>query len=212
MGKFVDRTGDECGRLKVMQQDVKRTASTKYIYWFCQCTCGNIVSVRSDMLGRKTNSCGCLKLEQNTKNLGRYTTGKSHSRLASIWYHMKSRCYNEKDDNYRKYGALGVTVCSEWYNDFLIFEKWSLEHGYADELSIDRIDVTGNYEPSNCRWANFDVQINNKRNTLWVFHNDKTKSLMQAYKEECPKVTYQTAKTRYHQGERNIYELFKSRR
>ena len=204
--------GDVYGRLKVVQRDVTRRNKTNRFYWFCQCSCGNLVSVRNDLLGIKTNSCGCLKLEQNKKNLGRYTTGESHSRLASIWYHMKGRCEKPSDTNYRHYGARGITVCEEWKSDFLSFKKWSIENGYNDKLTIDRIDVNGNYEPSNCRWLNLQDQLNNKRNTLWVLHNGERKSLMQAYKEENPDITYQTAKTRYHQGYTDTSELFKNRR
>ncbi len=164
------------------------------------------------MLGKKTSSCGCLKEEQNEKNLGRFTTGESHSRLATIWYHMKSRCDNPKDTNYRNYGNRGITVCEEWKNDFLVFKEWAVNNGYQDGLSIDRIDVNGNYEPNNCRWLKQEDQLNNKRSTLWVEHKGDIKSLMQAYKEEKPNITYQTAKTRYHQGITDINELFKDRK
>lgn len=209
---YADITGNVYGRLKVVEKDIPLSEKTNRDYWICECSCGNFKSVRKDMLGRKTNSCGCLKLDQNKENLGRYKHGKSHSRIATIWYHMNSRCYNEKDTNYKSYGAVGVTVCDEWRKDFLSFEKWSLENGYSKNLSIDRLDVFGAYEPNNCRWADFDTQINNKRGTLRVMHNGEEKSLMQAYKEESPDVTYQTAKTRYHQGIRDISELFKKKK
>lgn len=209
---FKDLTGNEYGRLKVIQRDVKRSEKTKRVFWFCKCDCGNIVSVRSDMLGTKTFSCGCLKKEQDQKNLGRFIHGKSHSRLSYIWYHMKDRCYNPDNLSYKNYGARGIRVCDEWKENFLAFEKWALENGYKDGLSIDRIDVNGNYEPDNCRWLTHEEQLNNKRTTLWVIHNGERKSLMEAYKEEKPSITYQTAKTRYHQGIREISELFKDRR
>ncbi|WP_339063554.1 hypothetical protein [Tepidibacillus marianensis] len=212
MPSLYDLTGNEYGRLKVIQLDAKRSKKTKRVFWVCQCSCGNITSVRSDMLGKKTSSCGCLKEEQNEKNLGRFTTGESHSRLATIWYHMKSRCDNPKDTNYRNYGNRGITVCEEWKNDFLVFKEWAVNNGYQDGLSIDRIDVNGNYEPNNCRWLKQEDQLNNKRSTLWVEHKGDIKSLMQAYKEEKPNITYQTAKTRYHQGITDINELFKDRK
>jgi hypothetical protein len=209
---YTDMKGKVFGRLTVIEKDAERTDKTNREYWICQCSCGNLKSARKDMLGRKTNSCGCLKLEQNKRNLGRFKHGKSHSRIATIWYHINSRCYNPKDTNYKNYGALGVTVCEEWRNDFLVFEKWALENGYSKNLSIDRIDVKGAYEPNNCRWADFETQINNKRGTLRVVHNGVVKSLAQAYKEEKPPITYQTAKTRYHQGIRDTNELFRDRK
>lgn len=213
MPKPSDLSGDEYGRLKVMQKDDKQSKKTKRPYWFCQCQCGKITSVRQDMLRNgKTRSCGCLKKEQDEKNLGRYIHGYSHSRLATIWYHMKDRCSNPENNNYQNYGARGITVCQEWQDDFMAFREWALKNGYHDGLSIDRIDVNGNYEPTNCRWLTRSEQLNNKRTNLWVTHKGIKKTLMQAFKEEKPSITYQTAKTRYHQGIRDVEELFKDRR
>lgn len=78
---------------------------------------------------------------------------------------MKGRCYCETDTGFPLYGGRGITVCDEWKNDFTAFRDWALSHGYREDLSIDRIDVNGNYEPSNCRWATAKEQNNNKRNS-----------------------------------------------
>lgn len=83
---------------------------------------------------------------------------KSHSRVYRCWIDMKSRCLNKNSCNYKYYGARGITVCKEWLDDFMNFYNWSMENGYADNLTIDRIDNDGNYEPSNCRWTSKSVQ------------------------------------------------------
>ena len=76
---------------------------------------------------------------------------------------MKQRCYNPNNDNYPNYGGRGISICDEWLNDREAFISWALSHGYSNDLSIDRIDVNGNYKPSNCRWATDELQRNNQR-------------------------------------------------
>lgn len=206
------KVGNRYGRLTVLEVDHSKNGGKQGYYYICKCDCGNICSVRGNILGKNTNSCGCLKKEQDRKNLGRYTTGESHSRLACIWYHMRSRCNNEKDDNYKRYGARGIKVCKEWEEDFISFKEWAESNGYEEGLTIDRIDPEMDYEPSNCRWLTLSEQQNNKRVTLWVYHNGEYKSLKQAYNEEKPEITYQTAKSRYHKGITDIEELFRKNR
>lgn len=209
MSQIKDRTNIRYGRLVALELDKEKTkTSNQGAYWLCMCDCGKEVSVRGNTLGRNANSCGCLQKELNKTKPNRLTHGKSHSRLANIWYHMVGRCHNEKDYNYFRYGAKGITVCEDWKADFLKFEEWAFSNGYNEGLSIDRIDPTGNYEPSNCRWATFDTQANNKRKTLWIEFNGERTSLKQAYNLSDAKVTYTTAKARYHKGERNTDILF----
>ena len=93
--------------------------------------------------------------------------------LYSVWINMKGRCYNPNDKSFKDYGGRGIRVCDEWINNFIAFYEWSMTNGYKKNLSIDRIDVNGNYEPSNCRWATIDVQSNNKRNTIFIEFNGK---------------------------------------
>lgn len=94
--------------------------------------------------------------------------GMCYTRLYKLWDAMKGRCYRKGAGNYLKYGGRGITVCDEWRYNFLSFRDWSLENGYDDTLSLDRIDVNGNYEPSNCRWVTMKDQQNNKRNTKLI--------------------------------------------
>lgn len=209
MPKLIDLTGNKYGRLTVIGRDTEK--SKKRVFWLCKCDCGTYTSARSDALGKDVNSCGCLKKEQDKENLGRFTTGESHSRLANIWYHMKSRCTDQKADNYRHYGGRGITYHNEW-DDFLVFKEWANANGYHEGMTLDRIEVDKHYTPKNCRWIPFSKQANNKRGTLWVTHNDEKKSLMEVYREIKPTISYQTVRTRYHKGIRDIDTLFSDKR
>ena len=94
----------------------------------------------------------------------------SDTRLYRTWDSMKSRCYRKSTAPYKNYGGRGITVCDEWRLSFIAFRDWAMSHGYADNLSLDRIDYNGNYEPSNCRWVTIKEQENNRRNnTLLEF-------------------------------------------
>jgi hypothetical protein len=90
---------------------------------------------------------------------------------------MKERCYNPKNTKYYCYGKRGIIICEEWKNDFNIFYDWAISNGYKDNLSIERIDVNGNYEPNNCSWVNAKVQANNRTNTHLIFFNNEKHSI-----------------------------------
>ena len=105
--------------------------------------------------------------------MSNFRHGKRHSRIYNIWRSMKQRCTNENCINYKNYGGKGISVCNEW-NDFKNFYDWAMESGYADNLTIDRIDVKGNYTPHNCRWVSYKQQANNKTNNRYIeFQGEK---------------------------------------
>lgn len=93
------------------------------------------------------------------------------TRLYNTWCNMKKRCNNKNSPQYKDYGGRGIIVCNEWAGSFMLFKSWAEDNGYSDELTIDRIDVNGNYEPSNCRWVNHKVQNNNTRRNIYVDEN-----------------------------------------
>ena len=108
-----------------------------------------------------TKSCGCYQKRRVSET--HKTHGKRHTRLYKIWINMKKRTLNSKNKHYINYGGRGITICDEWKNDFMSFYNWAMENGYSDELSIDRIDNDGNYEPNNCRWTTRTIQNRNQR-------------------------------------------------
>lgn len=91
-------------------------------------------------------------------------------RLKSIWSSTHERCERKSHNHYRLYGGRGISVCDKW-NEYLPFAKWAFSNGYAPNLTLDRIDVDGNYEPSNCRWITMDEQMSNKRNNRYIEYN-----------------------------------------
>lgn len=104
-------------------------------------------------------------------------SGIAKTRLYIIWSHMKQRCYNEKDLNYKKYGAKGITVCNEWLDDFMEFRNWAISNGYQEELTLDRIDGSKEYSPENCRWATYKQQGNNRKNNHLLNYNGETHTI-----------------------------------
>ena len=171
------KIGDKFGNLTVVRSGQQSRYRKS---WDVLCDCGKEFRVGElDLMPRKKNgrakkSCGC-------RNYAHDGLIMKHKRLYQTWYSMKKRCENPSKDNYDRYGGKGIKVCNEWSNSFEAFVEWSLQNGYTDELTIDRIDHNGDYEPSNCRFItlarqahNKGIARNNKSGYTGVRFNDKT--------------------------------------
>ena len=186
MAKLIDLTNRRFGMLTVLKraEDYVFKSGRKERMWQCQCDCGNILDVFGENLKNgNTTSCGCYKKEKMKKE--KTTHGLSNDRLYSAYNHMKARCYNVNNKSYKDYGGRGIIICDEWLGDngFDNFYNWAISHGYSDELTIDRIEVNGNYEPNNCRWVDLVIQENNRTNNHLITYNNKTMTMAMWAKE-----------------------------
>lgn len=178
MPNFIDLTGRRFGHWLVLQCDAAEVNGK--IKWLCRCDCGEVKSVAGGNLRQGlTTSCGCFQKKDASE---RFTThGKSKARVYRIWLTMRRRCYEPAFKGYPDYGGRGIAVCDRWRNSF---ENFLADMGEPTEgLTIDRINVNGNYEPANCRWATYLTQGRNKRNNRFINYQGKTQTLS-AWAEE----------------------------
>lgn len=145
---------------------------------------------------RSGSKCKGFDIER----VGVTTHHSSNSRIFKIWDSMKQRCYLKSHTQYHNYGGRGIAICDEWLGDngFYAFQEWAMEHGYSDELTIDRIDVNGDYTPKNCRWVTMKEQARNKRNNRVIDYKGQTMTLTEASEKYGIKMT--TLKERLNLG------------
>lgn len=158
----IDLTNQVFGRLIVLHEAPKKGF---HRYWECLCTCGIHTLVgQSNLRAGKSTSCGCYakQLAGETYKSKFEIHGDYKERLYKIHRHMLDRCYKTWDNNYPRYGAMGITVCSDWL-DYQNFKEWALSSGYNDTLTIDRVNGALGYCPENCRWATYQTQTRNRR-------------------------------------------------
>ena len=165
---FVDLTGQKFNKLTVIEraEDHEQPGGQRKTMWRCRCDCGNETIVTAyDLFHGHTKSCGCILEEYHENSRNR---DPIRSRIYAIYYGMRYRCYSKNCSRYKNYGERGIKICKEWMEDYDSFEKWALENGYKDGLSIERIDVNGDYCPENCTWVSLKEQSRNKCNTVRI--------------------------------------------
>ena len=198
MSQRIDMIGKKYGRLTILNLHHKDKNSR--LFYLCRCDCGDEKIINGERIRKgKTKSCGCYNREitksRSIKHNMRYT------KIYNVWRNIKERCISNNKD----YGGRGIKVCDEWLNNFKAFYEWSIKNGYIEKIengkniiSLDRIDVNGNYEPSNCRWVTNDIQCNNKRNNLFVNYKDTKYTVSQLSKKF--NIKYEKLRKAYHKG------------
>lgn len=175
MNQKFDLTGQQFGRLKVIKFIGK--AKDRQYLWECECSCEqhtHIIVKAGNLKSGNTQSCGCLHKEKIKK--GKH--GQTNTKLYGVWNGIKGRCLNSNHKSYGDYGGRGITICEEWL-EFKNFYEWAINNGYKEGLSIERENVNGNYEPSNCRWATAKEQANNTRTNHFIEYNGENKTIKQ---------------------------------
>ena len=170
-----DYSGECYGQLTAVR--LIERSETREHKWLFSCSCGGevVTSIKSVRSGH-TSSCGCLHRRQLADRNKTHGLSKRHPREYRSWKDMRSRCFRPQSKDYKDYGGRGISVCERWES----FALFILDMGSKPrETTIDRIDVNGNYEPSNCRWATANVQANNKRSNCCIKIGSETKTLQQ---------------------------------
>ena len=164
-----DIIGTKYERLTVIGFEHAKSPSRNW-KWIVKCECGNVKTFfPGDVRKGKVRSCGCLHNELAKERASKFRNPiAENKRLYNIYNNMKSRCFKPNDSRYKDYGGRGIAVCEEWAVSFDVFADWAKANGYRNDLTIERVDVNGDYCPENCEWIPLKEQAKNKRDTVWV--------------------------------------------
>lgn len=199
---MIDMSGETHGNWRVIGGD--GTDERGEAKWLCECSCGSIKSVLgSSLRNGRSRSCGCLRRQMRKESATVH--GKSNTKLYNIWRGMRQRCGAAYSHAFKWYGQRGIAVCKEW-DEFETFYKWSMENGYSEGLSLDRINNDGDYEPDNCRWTAQETQSRNRSNNINITYNGETHCLWDWAK--ITGIKPGTLYYRYHAG-KAVDEIFK---
>lgn len=165
--RYTIPVGTKFGKLTVTGSPVNVNRSRRYPV---ECECGTHRIISASELN-KTKSCSICRKPALKHGA---SADKDQVRLYDVWSSFKARCQNQNNDAYRYYGGRGITFCDEW-REFIPFRDWALANGYADNLTIDRKDYNGNYEPENCRWVTQSEQVRNTSHNVWITAFGETK-------------------------------------
>lgn len=199
MSACIDIVGLRFGRLIVMRRygTYISPAGAKHVQWECLCDCGNTtVTTTGRLKSGNTQSCGCLKKERASH--ANRTHGASGTRLHRIWKGIKARCSNKNNPQYKDYGGRGISICDAWRQSYDAFRSWAVENGYDDNLTIERMDVNGNYCPENCKWITLQEQQDNRRNTVRITSGDVVRTAKEW--AEATGIPYNTIRGRFYRG------------
>ena len=193
-----DLTGRKIGHYTVLEKCER--IPNKHLYWLCRCDCGNIRKVdHYNLIKGKGTSCGCYRNKLVSKRMSKHNM--TNTRIHHIWCGMRARCNNPNNHAYKDYGGRGIKVCKEWQDDFINFYNWAIANGYEEtekywDCTIERIDVDGNYEPSNCTFKSAKGQANNRRSNILIEYKGEQHTLLEWC--EILGLEYRTILNRYH--------------
>ena len=188
---------------------LERADNDKYgnARWLCKCDCGKTTVCNGQSIRNgHAKSCGCL--QKKSAGLLSYKHGGSNTKLCKTWYAIKQRCFNKNSVSYKNYGGRGITICEKWL-DFLSFKEWALQNGYREGLTIDRINVNGNYEPLNCRYVSRAEQNRNTTRNIKVFYKGSKITISELSRIiNIPKWKLLSL---YHKNIKEFYKIYKLR-
>lgn len=162
------------GKLFITDNYIIENGRTKFL---CVCDCGNSKYIRSDT-AKKSKSCGCsvLDIDRKGANGSGWKDGRARTKLYNVWHAIRHRVDDINCKQYKYYGYRGIKMCKEWY-DYTVFKAWADANGYLEGMSIERVNVNGDYCPENCTWIKKSLQMRNTRRSRYIEHNGEKKVL-----------------------------------